>query len=297
MTAASQTGMQVLGILDYSAPWASSDPTGNGSIFYPPVHDSDFATYAGAVAARYGTNGSFWAQNPQLTRDPLAAVQVWGEPYGSWRWMPGPDPSAYAALVRATAPAVHAADPRMQVLMSGDLDSWNNNAEPHGQPWLARLLAVSPGIAGVVNGLTVDPYPTPRNLGPYGSSAAPGQSFAEVPQIRQTETAAGVKLPIWITEIGWSTAPSTQYAVSDATQATYMRQAIQLAVNVWGGYVSHIFVFGWYRSNDAVGDWEDNLGFLGPTGAPKPAWAAITRLLGGSSAAATEPCSLCPTAT
>ncbi|HEX3974749.1 MAG TPA: glycosyl hydrolase [Solirubrobacteraceae bacterium] len=297
MTAASLAGVKVLGILDYSAPWASSDPSGRGNMFYPPKNDADFATYAAAVVARYGTNGSFWAQNPQLTRDPLAAVQVWGEPYGSWRWMPGPDPVAYAQLVRQTALAVHAADPALQVLMAGDLNSWSEHGNPHSQPWLAQVLAADPSLPGLVNGLSVDPYPTPRNLGPYGSAVDPAQSFSEVPLVHQTEAQAGVRLPIWITEIGWSTAPDTQAAVSDATQATFMRQAIQRGIGDWGSYVSKIFVFGWYRSSGVSGDWENNLGLLGPNGAPKPAWGAITQLLRGSGAATLQGCPSCPAAT
>ncbi len=297
MAAASVAGVKILGILDYSAPWASSDPSGRGSIFYPPKRDADYAEYAAAVAARYGTRGSFWSENPQLTRDPLAAVQVWGEPYGSWRWMPGPDPAAYAELVRATATAVHAADPAVQILMAGDLDSWSEDSLPHVQPWLTRVLQADPGVAHLVDGLSVDPYPTPRNLGPYGSTSDPAHSFAEVPLVHQAELQLGVTLPIWITEIGWSTAPDTAMAISDHTQATYVRQAIQRAVGDWGSYVSRIFMFGWYRSSGTPGDWETNLGLLSSSGEPKPAWGAITRLLGGTGPVASQGCPACPAAT
>jgi hypothetical protein len=284
MQAASSSGVQVLGILDYSAPWASSDPTGNENKFYPPTNNSDFASYAAAVAARYGAGGSFWAANPALVPDPLTTVEIWNEPFGSWYWKPGPNPEAYAALVNVTAPAIHAADPQMQVLISGDLQSWDDRNAATGtqaQPWLAQLLAVDPGIGKLVNGLDVHPYPEPRNTGPYATGASAQQAFGRIALIRATEVAAGVNLPIWITEIGWSTDPSTPFSVSAQTQATFLRDAVQRSINGWGSYVAKIFLFGWYRSNNVPGDPGQNFGLIKASGAVTPAWTAITRLLGG----------------
>jgi hypothetical protein len=281
MTAASRTGIHVLGILDYSAPWASSDPHGTGDTAYPPKNNSDFAAYASAVTARYGSTGSFWAEHPELTPDPLSAVEIWNEPYGSWFWKPAPDPAAYAAMVRQSAPAIHAADPHMKVLMSGDLYS----SDPGGsgfQPWLARLLADDPGIAKLVDALDVHPYPEPRNRGPYDNGSDISQAFGRVALIRQTEVSLGVSLPIWITEVGWNTAPDTPGAVSDQTQAEFLTDAVRRATTEWGSYVPKIFLFAWYRSNGVQGDPEQNYGLIDPSGTPKPAWSELTQLLGGS---------------
>jgi hypothetical protein len=280
MTAASQAGVQVLGILDYSAPWASSDPSGAKNEFYPPNNDADFAAYAAAVASRYGSSGSFWKTNPQLKPAPLAALEIWNEPYGSWFWKPGPNPTAYAALVRQTAPAIHVADPKMQVLMSGNLMNGTQ------QPWLAQVLAAQPSVGGLVDGLDVHPYPTVRTAGPYDSSEPVQDSFGQIPLARQTELAAGVDLPIWITEIGWSTAPDTPTAVSSQTQATFLTGAVQRAVGEWGTYVPKVFLYGWLRSTGNQGDWDGNLGLLDPSGNLTPAWDQLAQMLGGVPGAA-----------
>ena len=285
MEAASRTGVHVLGILDYSAPWASSDPSGAGNKFYPPKNDVDYAAYSAGVASRYGSTGIFWSQHPELTPDPLSAVEIWNEPYGSWYWMPGPDPAAYDALVRATAPAIHAIDPSMTVLMSGDLQSWDDRNAATGtqaQPWLPRLLADDPGVAKLVNGLDVHPYPTPRDAGPYDDTASIEQSFGRIPLIRQTELAAGVNLPIWITEVGWSTAPNTPFSVSEQTQASYSLGVVHRAIDEWGAYVPKVFIFGWYRSNGIQGESDQNCGLVDVTGSLKPAWIELTQLLGGA---------------
>ena len=60
MEAASRRGVDVLGILAYSAPWASADPGGDDHR-YPPRDPADYARYAAAVVQRYGPAGSFWA--------------------------------------------------------------------------------------------------------------------------------------------------------------------------------------------------------------------------------------------
>ncbi|MGA2924701.1 MAG: hypothetical protein ABSG43_01715 [Solirubrobacteraceae bacterium] len=281
MAAAAGARVHVLGILDYSAPWASSDPSGSGDPLYPPNNDSEFAAYAAAVAARYGSRGSFWAEHLDVTPDPLTAVEIWNEPYGSWDWASGPSATAYAALVSQAAPAIHAVDPRIAVLMSGDLMSWDYAATPQHQPWLERLLAAAPAVTKLVNGLDVHPYPSPENLGPDVDRGEIANLFGRVSRIRQLELAAGVNLPIWITEIGWSTAPDTAQAVSDPTQASYLCEAVQRSLGEWGSFVPKIFVFGWFRASGRRGDLAGNFGLLDRTGAPTPAWIAIAHLLGG----------------
>jgi hypothetical protein len=198
--------------------------------------------------------------------------------------MPGPDPAAYDALVSTTAPAIHAVDPSMTVLMSGDLQSWDDRNAATGtqaQPWLARLLQDDPGVAKLVNGFDVHPYPTPRNAGPYDTGASVSNSFGRIPLIRSTELAAGVNLPIWITEVGWSIAPNTAYSVSEQTQASFLLGAVDRAINEWGAYVPKIFLFGWYRSNGVQGDSSQNDGLVNEDGTLTPGWVDLTQLLGG----------------
>lgn len=282
MEAASLADVHMLAILDYSALWASSDPSGHGDIFYPPKHDVDFATYAAAVASRYGVHGTFWSEHAALKADPLTAVEIWNEPYGSWFWKPRPDPLAYVALVRQAALAIHRAKRHMFVLMSGDLQSFDGrNATSHYRPWLESLLAADPSLPRLVDGFAVHPYAEPRETGPYGTGFSPAQSFGRVALIRKIALNAGIAKPIWITEVGWSTSPRAPHAISDATQATYMREAISRAIGEWGSYVQKIFLFSWYRS-DGIPNSVRNYGLLDRSGIPKPAWRAITALIGSS---------------
>src|SRR4051794_2131914 len=273
--AAGRQRMNVLGILDYSAVWASSNPEADGSVFYPPRRSSDFATYAKAVVMRYGSTGSLWKRSGIAFR-PLQALEVWNEPYGSWFWRSGPSVTQYVSLVRATSPAIRSVDSTIKILASGDLLSWDDNSEPHERSWIGQMLSVAPVIRSLVDALAVHPYPEPRDA---DAESAGLHGFGRVALIREAEMAARVKLPLWITEIGWPTAGAV--AVTPDRQATNLLAVFRRSFGEWGGYVQRVFVFAWYRSNDDPNDPEHNYGLLDPQGHPRPAWDAIVKVLGG----------------
>jgi hypothetical protein len=263
--------MNVLAILGYSAKWATSGPNGDGA--YAPRDNADFAAYATAVVRRYGPGGSFWSAHPELTPQPLTAVELWNEPFGHWAWKPNPDPAAYARLARAAAEAVKAANPAVKVLLSGDLLQVRTDGKI--VDWLRNVLAADPGLKNLVDAYSVHPYPYPRQLGPYDDRPDARWDFRRVELIHQVDPSR----PLWITEVGWSTAPGVYDAVSEELQATFVRGAVQRALGEWGGFVQRIFVYTWDRSNGTSGDREGNFGLRRADGSTKPAWAALAALL------------------
>lgn len=271
MTSASRSGMNVLAILGYSAPWASSGP--NGEATYAPRANSEFASYAAAVVRRYGRSGTFWSAHPELEPRPLGAVEIWNEPWGHWNWKPNPDPGAYARLARATAEAVKSVDPSVKVLVSGDL----LQARTDGRivEWLRNVLAADAGLKNLVDAYSVHPYPYPRQLGPHDERPDPRWDYRRVELIHQVDPSR----PLWITEVGWSTAPAVHDAISEAQQATFVRGAVERALGEWGGFVERIFVYSWDRSTGTAGDREGNFGLRRADGSTKPAWAALAALL------------------
>jgi polysaccharide biosynthesis protein PslG len=280
MAAAATAGVSVLAIADYSAPWASSDPSGNGDQDYPPSNDQDFANYTQALAERYGTNGTFWHLNPNLPARPLAAIELWNEPYGYWFWKPGPDPAAYAKLVEAASAAVRAVDPNIKLLASGDLVAvYGNDSRTQWRDWLTALLDADPRIVYAIDAWSVHPYPSPWNLGPYGKSWSPRLSFSRVEQIHSILVARSADKPIWITEIGWTTATGVQGAVSEQTQARYLVSAVKRAINEWGSFVPRIFVFSWDKASGIPTDRDTNNGLRRADDSSTPAWYALAKLL------------------
>jgi hypothetical protein len=275
MAAAAKADTQVLAIIDYSAPWASSDPSGGGDKFYPPQNPSDYAEFSRQVVLRYGSGGSFWDARPHLTPNPLKAVELWNEPYSHIFWKPNPDPQAYAEMSHAAAAAIRGAQPATTIILPGDpFQTRTNSATPE---WLGEVLSADPGLADLINAYSVHPYPEPRGIGP-GDAGDPRFTFDRVALAHQVAVAHNAELPIWITEIGWSTADASVGGVSEATQAAYVQDSILRSFGTWP-YVSHVFVYSWDESSGAPTDWEGNLGLRRMDGSLKPAWGTLVDLL------------------
>jgi hypothetical protein len=272
IAAAARAGVNVLGILAYSAPWASSDPSGNRDSKYPPRDPADYARYAAAVVKRYGPRGSFWVSRPDLPERPLTAVQIWNEPWGHWFWKPNPSPAGYARLARMAATAIRAANPAVDILVAGDVLQVRTDGAI--VDWLRNLRAADPGLNTLVDAYAVHPYPYPRTNGPYLERTDPRWDYRRVTLTRQIDPT----LPIWITEVGWSTA-ATGDSVSEATQATYVTGAVRRALDEWGAFVERIFVYSFDRDGSDRNDREQHYGLLRADGTAKPSWNALRSLL------------------
>jgi hypothetical protein len=118
-------GVSLLPVVIYSPAWAARYPERPVS---QPARAADYAAYLTALVGRYGPRGSFWAERPDLPRAPIRHWQVWNEPHldGYWHatgprrkepWAP-----SYAALLRASAAAVHRADRGARVVTAGLAD-------------------------------------------------------------------------------------------------------------------------------------------------------------------------------
>jgi hypothetical protein len=276
VAATAKTGVNLLAGLSYSAPWASSDPTGAGNEYYPPKNPADYAQFASAVVKRYGHGGTFWATRPDLTPHPLAAVEIWNEPWGYWAWAPNPDPAAYGRLVMAAGPAIRAADPSVQILVTGD-DHVVRTDGAQGN-FVQAMLAATPGIGSYVDAWSVHPYPDPKTTGPQVANPIE-YSFDRVTLTQSEAAAAGVSRPIWITEIGWTTAIGSSDAVTEATQAQYLSQALGITLGQWRSMVAKVFVYTWAQDTTNVSDPEAHFGLRRSDGSMKPAWAAVTSYL------------------
>ena len=69
-------------------------------------------TFVADAAARYGPDGEFWAQNPQLPDDPIRAWQIWNEQNSPSFYKPKPKPKAFAKLLDASSRGDQVGRPR-----------------------------------------------------------------------------------------------------------------------------------------------------------------------------------------
>lgn len=271
MAAAAQARVDVLPILGSPPAWASNYP--DRSDRFPPANNTEFANFAKAIVNRYGQGGTFWTSvRPELTPMPLTAVQIWNEPWSDTYWGPLPDPTGYARLVRATGSAVHAVHPEIDVVISGDLLQTGG-----GGPiryWIDEVLRADPNLGDFFDVYSVHPYPAGS---PLTDNADGRWDFRRIEIIRQTTVSRGMPKPIWITEVGWTTAPNAG-GVSESTQATYTRQAITRAFNDWS-YVKRFYLYSYDRDSGNTGDREGYFGVRHQDGSFKPVWTTLANLL------------------
>lgn len=182
--AAARHGVTLLPVLVGAPAWGAVNPEPHGEVLgNPPRDPSAFAAWAGAVVRRYGSRGTFWAAHPRLPRRPPEAWQVWNEPNIRSAWSAPGWVKGYAALLRAAAPAIRAADPGAKVVLAGlTNDSWTA---------LRRLY----GAVDRRDFDIVDAHPYTRYA---------GDVVKILRRVRAVMARHGdARRPLWVGEIGW----------------------------------------------------------------------------------------------
>jgi hypothetical protein len=117
---AAQRGITVMPVL-FDAPTNITTMPTSGALrgFYPPARPSALGAYGAQLAARYGTNGSFWAQNPRTPYHPIRSWQIWNEPNLPVYWRPHLSPRGYAKMLCGAYRQIKAVDPRAEIVTAG----------------------------------------------------------------------------------------------------------------------------------------------------------------------------------
>jgi polysaccharide biosynthesis protein PslG len=261
---AAENGIRVLATV-YSTPaWAA--PTAE----IPPLGSSlaEFEDFVRAAAKRYGTDGSFWKQHPDVPELPVTDWQLWNEPNSPLFWKPAPNAGQYLTLLRAFDGAVKATDPEARILVGGLFPT------PRGGITMNRYLEdlYAGGGRGLFDAVALHPY-----------ARTPGDALDRVTEARSIMRRFGhASKPIWITEVGWaSTGTPPGLVVGPTGQAEYLRQMFELAA----ADRDRLGIAGivWYSLKDAQGPlWVGHCGLFTVAGEAKPAWSALVASTGGT---------------
>jgi polysaccharide biosynthesis protein PslG len=282
MTQATEAGLSVLGIADYSPSWDSVTSGANYTEHSAPTSAADYAAFTAQLAMRYGKNGTFWKANPNLTYHPLAGIELWNEPNLSSFTSNGNNEggAGYAALVKAAYPAIKAVDPTITVV-AGALAPYG----PYGQTSASAINPITflqqmyaAGAGGYFDALSMHPYNFAQGLTATEmlsdeSWSGWSQMVDTNPSLRSVMIANGdSNKKIWITEMG---APTYSGGVSQTEQANLATQVVAL----WKSY-SWAGNFYWYDLRDDCTDSTNdqcNFGVVEANDTPKPAYAALTQ--------------------
>jgi hypothetical protein len=248
-------GMNVLGVIVYTPTWAR--PSGTDATYGPDA--AAYARFAGIAAAHYAALG-------------VHAFEIWNEENSVLHWTPAPDPSAYASLLRAAYPAIHAADPGATVVTGGLSPDPSDGKNFTPVDFLKGVYAA--GGQGSFDAVGAHPYSWPAMPGAADTWSAWYQMYGTATSLRSVMVAHrdGAK-KIWATEYGAPTnGPSGSSFVSQATQALMIGAAFKAwATYSWAG---PLFVYQGRDQGNDPSTIENFFGFINHDGTPKPAYAA-----------------------
>jgi hypothetical protein len=211
--------------------------------------DAQYGEFCRAVVARYPDLGMVEVQNEPSLNNVTDA--------------------RYVGLLRSCSSAVKAARPEVIVLGATE-----------NPRYFATILSAGPWPT--VDKWAIHPYTDPHENGP---DTGTGEfAYDEVRYRHDQAVAAGQGKPMWITEMGWSTAVDctdnaywcrNHVNVSESTQAQYMGRAIDRCFIEWAAFCEKFIAYS-YRDNAPTTDgFFDHFGALRYDGSAKPLWTVI----------------------
>ncbi len=255
-------GLEMVAILDYGVPWASSQTTGDTA--FPPDDPADFAAYAERIATRYG--------------DRVHTFEIWNEQNSGLRfWKPEEDPAAYGDLLHAAAASIRGARPDARVVYGGLF--FQPQVITGAIDFLTAHFAAHPDAGDDFDALSFHPYPLyPPSVPPEVADNGEIPVEDMIAELRALLAAHGMDKPLLVTEFGWP----DFHPVTPELQAAYLaRETLWLAAD-------EIELACWFTLIDGplTGRFppEDNFGLFswdlttGAPGAAKPAWYAMNTL-------------------
>lgn len=237
--------------------------------------------YVAEVVNRYGPDGSFWRENPDLPPNPPVAYQVWNEQNSDFYYKPKANPQEYARLFVSAAEQVRAGDPKAQILSGGMFGTPQNEGSQYAWPFLGEFLRER-GVVKHLDAVGIHPY--------AGSLRGIKYQFRKLRG--KLKRAKLKRMPLQVTEIGWSSAPprqsQTMFQQGRKGQARLVDKSMRLMLNKRRKWrIQRIIWFAWRDvSPDERRLANCNLclkmGLLKEDLSPKPAYRRFSKRVSGA---------------
>jgi hypothetical protein len=236
------------------------------------LHWRDFLADA---IARYGPNGTFFAEHPEVPLKPIRSWQIWNEQNSKAFYRAKPSPKGYAKLLDQAAKAIRTNDPGADVILGGMAEFRRLANTPKviaGSDFLDRLYrrrSTKRDFDGVA-------------LHPYAGRVA--RVIRQTKKIRKVmRRRRDGRTGLWVTELGWSSSRGRNpLEVGAKEQAKRLKQSLRYYKRRANRFnVKNVSWFSWVDSPTSICQWCANSGLLGPGLVEKPAWRAFTKFTGG----------------
>jgi polysaccharide biosynthesis protein PslG len=267
---AAKRGIRVFPLLFNPPRFRSSRPRRHAHRgVYPPRRYADMASFAAAVAGRYGAGGTVWAGHPQLAGRAVRSWQIWNEPNLPVYWASGVNPSQYVRLAKTVGAAIKGVDPGAEIVTAGIPNSTLPGSMTF-ERFVTRMYEA--GGKDAFDALAVHPY----------ALSARGSLLALKLARRLMDRHGDSDGRIWITEIGWASGgPPSSFRVGSKGQATRIERLLRgLGVSRTRLGLSGVIYYKWRdtRLTRAIHNfWGHHTGLLTASGKRKRAYFAFRR--------------------
>ncbi len=251
--------IQILGLLDYSAPWANK----RKKEYYPPTNVQDYATFVTEVVRRYKPNGVFAKQEGWTDGYGITHWEIWNEPNGPWFWLPLPNVADYIEMLHQTNRAIRTIDENAVILHAG-LDPAGKEIDP-GLSFSGFLESMyAKGAKDCFDVVNIHPY--------FFSDTNPtGLNKTHLNPVKETMAKYGDSgKPLWITEFGYVTGPEGW--TSEKRQVQFLKEAYGELSN---GSFQALF---WFALGDGDNPASEYFGLMRSDRSKKPAYDAYRSL-------------------
>lgn len=223
------------------------------------------------AAWRYGPDGSFWEENPELPFLPIRRWEIWNEE-NIVTFSDPVDPDAFAGLIRISGRVLHGVDPGAKVIVGG---------------FFGRPLQVPPNVASgdflsrLYRARNVKLYFDGIALHPYVARARAMR--AQIENLRRIMRKHNdARTPVYVTELGWgSRSGPTRWERGLYGQARQLSQAFaMLSANRLRWRIGGAWWFTWTDEGGSC-SFCRSAGLLTEQRRAKPAWYRFNAWTGG----------------
>ncbi len=221
-----------------------------------------WSTFLHDAVDRYGPNGSFWEENPELPFLPIRRWEIWNE-QNIVTFAHRPDPKRFARLIRLSGRVLHRADPGAKVIVGG-LFGRPLQIPPNVRSgdFLSRLYRAR-RVKEHFDGVALHPY--------VADAAAMRAQITNLRRVMRVHHDAAT--PLYITELGWgSDSGGSRWERGLYGQANQLDQAFSLlSAQRLRWRIGGVWWFSWSDENGGC-QFCDSAGLLTNAREAKPAW-------------------------
>ncbi len=268
-------GIRSLPLLFGTPAWLSRQPV------KPPLGSARkkrrWRQFVAQAVGRYGEGGTYWStgyprQFPGSSPEPITTWQVWNEQNGPKHFLPRPKVKKYATLLRISSKAIKGQDQGAEVIAGGMASQPTGEGGINAWKYVRGLLKKKSAKRSLDH----------VALHPYAGNDR--EVASDVKKMRRALRKGGKrKAEIWITEVGWSSAPrgggklaKTPQKQAQLLKRTYRR--LKRKRNSWG--IGGVYWYTWRDFGGGICDWCPNAGLVNRGLNPKPAYRSYKRIAG-----------------